>query len=133
MQRCNLKAQLAQSSQLHTLQGLYKNVLTSLMLKSSIIITRVMCYTVSMTVAESKLTSQGQISVPAAIRKKLGLAPGSILEWYENEQGEISVKRASKYTSADIHKAVFDTPPDPKTVEEMDESIKEHFKRTFRR
>jgi len=34
-----------------------------------------------MAVAQSKLTAQGQISVPAVIRKKLGLGPGSVLEW----------------------------------------------------
>lgn len=92
-----------------------------------------MCYAPWMIVAESKLTSQGQISVPSAIRKKLGLAPGSILEWHENEQGEISVKRASKYTSADIHHAIFDTPPQPKTVEEMDGSIRAHFRKMTER
>ncbi len=87
-----------------------------------------MCYAFTMTVAESKLTSQGQISVPARIRKKLGLSPGSILEWYENEQGEVSVKRASKHTSGDIHSAVFEPPPEPKTVEEMDASLRLHFR-----
>ncbi len=35
---------------------------------------------------ESKITSQGQVSVPAAIRRKLSLAPGSRIEW--REQGD---------------------------------------------
>jgi len=34
-----------------------------------------------MVLAESKLTAQGQISVPAEVRRKLGLGPGSVLEW----------------------------------------------------
>ena len=87
-------------------------------------ITGVMCYSDSMTVAESKLTSQGQISVPASIRKKLGLAPGSVIEWVENEAGEITVKRSSKYSSEDIHKAVFKSPPEVVSVEKMNEVVK---------
>ena len=76
-----------------------------------------------MAISESKLTSQGQISVPASIRKKLGLAPGSVIEWLENEAGEIVVKRSTKFSSEDIHKAVFKTVPEVVSVEEMDEAI----------
>ena len=36
-----------------------------------------------MAVARSKITSQGQISVPAEIRRRLGVGPGSMLEWVE--------------------------------------------------
>ncbi|HXK28355.1 MAG TPA: AbrB/MazE/SpoVT family DNA-binding domain-containing protein, partial [Candidatus Binatia bacterium] len=38
-----------------------------------------------MPLAHSKLTAQGQISVPAEIRKKLGVGPGSVLEWDEKD------------------------------------------------
>jgi AbrB family looped-hinge helix DNA binding protein len=37
-----------------------------------------------MALARSKVTAQGQISIPAGIRKRLGIAPGSILEWDED-------------------------------------------------
>jgi len=40
-----------------------------------------------MALARSRLTAQGQISVPAEIRRKLGVGPGSVLEWHE--EGEI--------------------------------------------
>jgi AbrB family looped-hinge helix DNA binding protein len=60
----------------------------------------------SMAIAHSKLTSQGQISVPAEVRRKLGLRPGSVLEWDEREN-EIVVRRAGRYSSEDIHAAVF--------------------------
>jgi len=33
-----------------------------------------------MTILHSKVTAQGQISVPAEIRRKLGIGPGSVLE-----------------------------------------------------
>lgn len=59
-----------------------------------------------MTIARSKLTAQGQISVPAEIRRKLGLAPGSSLEWDE-EGDHIVVRRAGRYSSADIHETIF--------------------------
>jgi AbrB family looped-hinge helix DNA binding protein len=59
-----------------------------------------------MVTANSRLTAQGQISVPAEIRRKLGLGPGAVLEWHEVD-GEIVVRRAGRYTSADIRKALF--------------------------
>jgi AbrB family looped-hinge helix DNA binding protein len=59
-----------------------------------------------MVLASSKLTAQGQISVPSEVRRKLGLAPGSVLEW-EEEGDHIIVRRAGKYTSVDVHAALF--------------------------
>lgn len=73
-----------------------------------------------MNAIKSKITAQGQISVPADIRKKLGVGPGAVLEWME-EDGKIVVKRAGVFSSEDIHKAGFpDGPPkyvaDPRTA-----------------
>ncbi len=63
-----------------------------------------------MAIAHSKLTAQGQISVPSKIRKKLGVGPGSILEW--DEVGEaVVVRRAGRYSSEDVHAALFEKPP----------------------
>lgn len=59
-----------------------------------------------MTIAQSKLTAQGQISVPAEVRRKLGVGPGSILEW-EAQGDQIVVRRAGRHSSEDIHRAVF--------------------------
>jgi len=59
-----------------------------------------------MALAKSKLTAQGQISVPAEVRKKLGVGPGSTLEWHE-QNDEVVVRRAGRYTSEDVHRAVF--------------------------
>jgi AbrB family looped-hinge helix DNA binding protein len=59
-----------------------------------------------MALAHSRLTAQGQISVPSEVRKKLGVGPGAILEW--EEQGEqVVVRRAGRYTSEDAHQALF--------------------------
>lgn len=70
-------------------------------------------------VITSKLTAQGQISVPAEIRKKLGIGPGSAIAWEERD-GEVIVRRAGRHNSAELHAAVFEgeTPP-PKTLAEL--------------
>jgi AbrB family looped-hinge helix DNA binding protein len=76
-----------------------------------------------MAIAQSKLTAQGQISVPATVRKKLGIGPGSILEWDEDD-GRIVVRRAGRFTSKDIHKALFgDRVPRPRSLKELKEGI----------
>jgi AbrB family looped-hinge helix DNA binding protein len=77
-----------------------------------------------MALAHSKLTAQGQISVPADVRRKLGIGPGSILEW--DEDGEkIVVRRSARFTSRDIHRALFPgQPPKSRTVDEMKEGIR---------
>jgi len=59
-----------------------------------------------MALAQSKVTAQGQISVPAEVRKKLGVGPGSVLEWDEKDD-HVIVCRAARYTSNDVHRALF--------------------------
>ncbi len=85
-----------------------------------------------MSIAESKITAQGQISVPAKVRNKLGLAPGSVLEWHERD-GEVFVRRASKYTSKDVHDAIFTTPPRAKSVADMDQGIQNRMRHKYER
>jgi antitoxin PrlF len=76
-----------------------------------------------MAIAQSKLTAQGQISVPADVRKRLGIGPGSVIEWDE-EDGKIVVRRKGKYTSEDIRRALFpDGPPKPVSIKQMKEGI----------
>ena len=55
---------------------------------------------------QSKVTAQGQISVPAEVRRQLGVGPGSVLIW-ERRDGEFIVRRAGKSSSADVHAALF--------------------------
>ena len=59
-----------------------------------------------MPIAQSKLTAQGQISVPVEIRKKLGVGPGSVLEWDE-QNDQVVVRKAGRYTSEEVHQAIF--------------------------
>ena len=69
---------------------------------------------------ETRVTSQGQVSVPAAIRRKLGVEPGSTLQWIERGD-EVVVRRRSTYSSLDMHKALFPNGP-PKPI--SDKQIK---------
>jgi AbrB family looped-hinge helix DNA binding protein len=59
-----------------------------------------------MAIAQSKVTAQGQISVPVEVRKKLGIGPGSMLEWHEQDGGVV-VRRAGRFSSSDIHQTLF--------------------------
>lgn len=81
-----------------------------------------------MTIAQSKVTAQGQISVPAEVRRKLGIGPGSILEW-EEEGDAIVVRKAGQYSSQDIHRAIFaNAAPKPKKVDEFDAGVRRYLK-----
>ena len=77
-----------------------------------------------MALAHSKVTAQGQISVPAGIRQKLGIGPGSILEW-DQDGDQIVVRRSARFTSQDIHRALFpERAPKSRTVDDMKEGIR---------
>ena len=79
-----------------------------------------------MPVANSRLTAQGQISVPAEIRRRLGITSGSVLEW-DDDGGQIVVRRAGRFTSADIHETLFPKQgPKPRTLAELKEGLRQH-------
>ena len=86
-----------------------------------------------MTIAQSKLTAQGQISVPSKIRKRLGIGPGSVLEW--DEQGDqIVVRRAGRYGWDDVRKAVFPKDaPCAHTLDELKDGKKAYIRRKYAR
>lgn len=76
-----------------------------------------------MALAQSKLTAQGQISVPAEVRRRLGVGPGSVIEW-DADGEQIVVRRKGQYSSKDIHKALFPGgPPKRRSVVEMKQGI----------
>jgi antitoxin PrlF len=82
----------------------------------------------AMALAQSKVTAQGQISLPAEIRRKLGIGPGSVLEW--DEEGDaVIVRKAGRYSSEDIHRAIFskDTPT-PKKLKEFNKGVRRYMK-----
>ncbi|HVT05185.1 MAG TPA: AbrB/MazE/SpoVT family DNA-binding domain-containing protein [Thermoanaerobaculia bacterium] len=78
-----------------------------------------------MALPQSKVTAQGQISVPAEIRRKLGIGPGSVLEWHE-EGEKVVVRKAGRYSSEDIHRAVFEKRPRPRKLAELKQAIRQY-------
>jgi len=73
--------------------------------------------------ARSKVTAQGQISVPAEVRRRLGVGPGSVLEWHE-EGRKVVVRRSGRYNWEDVHRALFpDHAPKPRTLAELKRAI----------
>ena len=81
-----------------------------------------------MALARSKVTAQGQISVPAEVRRKLGVGPGSVLEW--NEEGnEIVVRRVARYGWDDVHRAAFpEGPPSPRSLAELKIGVRRYIR-----
>ena len=81
-----------------------------------------------MPLAQSKLTAQGQISVPAEIRKRLGVGPGSVLEWDEKDD-EVIVRKAGRYSLADVREALF---PEGRPVRPASTTVKEGIRKYIR-
>ena len=79
-----------------------------------------------MTIARSKLTAQGQISVPLEVRRRLGIGPGAVLEWDEADN-QMVVRRAGRYSSKDIRQALFgDRVSPPKSLAELKMGVRNH-------
>ncbi len=86
-----------------------------------------------MGIARSRITAQGQISVPVSVRRKLGVGPGSVLEWDE-EGNMVVVRRAGRFSSEDIHRAVFGAQtPEHRSVEDVKEGIRRDIRRRHAR
>jgi antitoxin PrlF len=79
-----------------------------------------------MAIAQSKVTAQGQISVPAEVRRRLGIGPGSVLEWDE-DGANVIVRKAGRYSSEDIHRAIFAKKrPKPRKLGELKQAVRRH-------
>jgi AbrB family looped-hinge helix DNA binding protein len=86
-----------------------------------------------MLIAQSKLTAQGQISVPMDVRRRLGVGPGSVLEW-EEEGDKIVVRRLGRFSSEDIHLALFGTKkPKPRSVGDLREGLRRYAQKRYAR
>jgi AbrB family looped-hinge helix DNA binding protein len=81
-----------------------------------------------MALPQSKVTDEGQVSVPEEIRSNLGIEPGTILEW-EQDGDHVVVRKKGQFTFEDIHRALFgDHPPKPRTLEELKEGIADYIR-----
>ena len=67
------------------------------------------------------------------IRRKLGIGPGSILEW-EEEGDRIVVRRAGRFSSEDIHQALFGArKPQMRTVDQLKDGIRHYARKRYAR
>jgi AbrB family looped-hinge helix DNA binding protein len=86
-----------------------------------------------MALAHSKLTAQGQISVPVDVRRKLGIGPGSVVEWDEDGD-KIFVRRTGRFSSEDIHHAVFGAQkPQPHSLAKLKEGMRQYARKRYAR
>ena len=78
--------------------------------------------------SQSKLTAQAQVSVPAAVRRALGIGPGSVIAW-ETDGDRMVVRRVGRHSSADVHQALFGKlKPTSKTDEDLKAGIAAHLR-----
>ncbi len=67
------------------------------------------------------------------MRRKLGIGPGSVLDWSE-EAGQVVPRRAGRYTSEDLHRALFPkSSPKPGTLDDLKEGIRRQVKTRYAR
>ena len=86
-----------------------------------------------MPIAQSKVTAQGQISVPLDVRRKLGIGPGSVLEWAEDGEN-IVVRRAGRFSSEEIHQTLFGKKPlQSRSVAELKEGVRRYARKRYAR
>jgi AbrB family looped-hinge helix DNA binding protein len=71
--------------------------------------------------ATAAVTSKGQITIPAEVRKKLGIKPGDRIRFVEGANGEFVFK--PKTASIMDLKGIARYPGKPMTIEEMNETI----------
>ena len=82
--------------------------------------------------ARSRLTSKEQLSLPAAIRRLLGIHAGDELVWMKDENGRLVVEPGRSHTLADIRATVAalgpTRKPTPVSLRAMKQGIAEHLR-----
>lgn len=76
---------------------------------------------------EATVTSKGQITIPAQVRRDLGLKTGSRVSFVQLDNGAYEI--VAKTESIASLKGVIAAPERPVTIEEMNEAIAEGFSR----
>ena len=58
-----------------------------------------------MSQVQSRITAQGQVSIPVSVMRRFGLAPGVVISWSERD-GHLVIQKAGPYTLEDVQKAL---------------------------
>lgn len=75
------------------------------------------------------LTSKGQVTIPVAVRKALGVDAGDRIEFIETNPGRFEVVAATLPVTA--LKGLVPRPAEPVSVDDMNAVIREHARRRF--
>jgi antitoxin PrlF len=78
-------------------------------------------------VPDATVTSKGQITIPAQVRRDLGLRPGSRVSFVQMDNGAYEI--IAKTESITRLKGIIPPLDRPVTIEEMNEAIAEGFSR----
>ena len=76
-----------------------------------------------MSLAQSKITAQGQVSIPVSVMRQFGLAPGGVINW-ETLEGRLVIEKAGLYSLADVQSALKLSKGLHRTEEEIWEGLK---------
>lgn len=71
--------------------------------------------------ATATVTSKGQVTIPAAVRKALGLDSGSRIEFVETGKGQFAIVVAT--SSIQNLKGVLRKPAKPVSLKDMEDAI----------
>lgn len=80
-----------------------------------------------MNIGQSRITAQGQVSIPVSVMRQFGLAPGEVINW-ETLNGRLVVAKAGQYSLEDVRKAL----KLPKGIHKTDEELKEGIRAAMR-
>ena len=84
-------------------------------------------------IGTSKVTARGRITIPAEVRRRLGLGSGAVIEW-AYEGGSVVVRRAGKYASEEVHAALLlKEPGAAKTLADLKEGVRRTMRRRYAR
>lgn len=89
-------------------------------------------YSVDMRKPTSRITTQGQVSIPAEVRRRLGVAAGSVLEW-DPQGAAYLVRRLTRHSSEDLHQLAFDKTPARRELAQFKAGIRALMKRKHAR
>ena len=78
-------------------------------------------------IAQSKVTSKGQDTLPKRIREVLGATAGDELSWSAGPDGSVVVRKITPRSLDDLA-GMLGRPRHSATVEEMDVAIRERFR-----
>jgi bifunctional DNA-binding transcriptional regulator/antitoxin component of YhaV-PrlF toxin-antitoxin module len=76
-----------------------------------------------MGIAQSRITAQGQVSIPVAVMRQFGLAPGEVIDW-EAVEGRLVIQKAGQYSMEDVREALRIPPGVHKSGQEIRDGIR---------